>query len=106
MASWSLLAIKAASDSATPSTRDQVRRRLTGSSCRGCGNAPRGKTRREFRHDAGAFRVAHQRPLGDFVDGAAATEAKPGMHIKRADLDAGALDCGHGSSMWLNRLRR
>src|SRR5450631_3045192 len=99
MASRSLLAISAAIDSATPSTSDQVRRRLTNSPCRGFGNSVSayvefcgGETGRQFFHHAGAFDPAHRDPSGDFVDRATAAQADAGTGIESADLDARTFD--------------
>src|SRR6186997_289572 len=94
MASWSRLAIKAASDSATPSRRDQTRRRLTVSShCRGhlrdaLGHTPLG----QLIYDTAALRGAHPGPAGNFINRAPAAEAKALASIDSADFDAGRLD--------------
>jgi hypothetical protein len=80
MASWSLLAISAASDSATPNTNDQVRRRLTASSCcaggcGGVGGACDGRAAaRQFAHDAGALLGADPGPARNLVDRARAAD--------------------------------
>src|SRR6188474_711135 len=94
MASWSRLAIKAASDSATPSRRDQTRRRLTVSShcrshfCGALGHEPFG----QFIHNPAALLEAHAAPTGNFIDGASASEAKALTSIEGADFDARGLD--------------
>src|SRR5262245_1248218 len=96
MASWSRLAISAASDSATPSTRDQTRRRLTLSShcrsyfCGFLGRTPFG----QFVHDTTALCGAHAAPSGDFIDGTPTSEAKAPTRVERADFDAGCFDHG------------
>jgi len=99
MASWSRLAIKAASDSATPSRRDQTRRRLTVSShCRGHFRDALGHTPfRQLIHNTAALCGAHLGPAGDFINCTPASEAKALTGVDRADFDAGCLD--HGDSL-------
>src|ERR1700688_4078630 len=105
MASWSWLAISAASDSATPNTNDQVRRRLTWSSCglARFGGLGGGEAARQFAYHAGALDSAHCGPARNFVNSAAATQAQPGTGVERTDIDARALD--HSPSRGPNRLR-
>jgi len=99
MASWSRLAIKAASDSATPNRRDQTRRRLTVSShCRSHFRDALGRTPlRQLIHNMAALCGAHPGPAGDFINRAPASEAKALTGVDRADFDAGCLD--HGDSL-------
>src|SRR5690242_11283137 len=96
MASWSLVAISTASDSAMPSSNDQSRRRLM---LRACGfGAARSQPRREFGHDVRALIVAQPQPALDFAERASAAEANPGGGIERAYFDARSSDGGHWSS--------
>ena len=96
-ASWSLLAISTASESAMPSSSDQSRRRLMASPVPRRLRAARRKPRRQFRHDARAFVRAHARPARDFLERAPAAEAKAGARIERANFHAGAVDRSHRS---------
>src|SRR5262249_24988989 len=96
MASWSRLAISAASDSATPSKRDQTRRRLTVSFhccshfCSRLGLTPFG----QLIHNPPGLCATHAAPPGDFIDGAPASEAKAATRVEGADFDAGCFDHG------------
>jgi len=109
MASWSRLAISAASDSATPSRRDQTRRRLTVSShchsyfCGPLGRAPFG----QFIQNPAALPGAHAAPAGDFINSASTSEAKAATRIESADFDARRFDHGTiANRIWRDHKRR
>src|SRR5262249_11372264 len=91
MASWSLLAIIAASDSTAPSARAQASRRLMASSAcsRRRGLPTRGHAGGQFGHDARAFGGAHRSPARDLIECAPTSEANAGTDVEGADLDAG-----------------
>src|SRR4026207_789667 len=118
MASWSRLAIKAASDRATPSRREQTRRRVTGPDdcptlspharghfCDALGHTPF----RQLIHNTTALCGAHPGPAGDFINRAPASEAKALTGVDSADFDAGCLDHGRlkaESSVTISTARR
>ena len=43
---------------------------------------------RQRRHDSAPLAVAHRRPTGDFVDGAATADAQPCLGVEQANVDA------------------
>ena len=94
MASWSLLAIRAASERATPNNRDQTKRRLTAlPHCRGCFRGIAcGQAVRQFGHHPRPFGRTHTCPLRDLINRPAAAEAETRAGIKSADFDARRLD--------------
>src|SRR6185437_4410228 len=103
--SRSLLAIITASDNATPNRRDQVRRRLTASPFRYLGKADGSETRGQLSHNQRTILRRHQRPPRNFLDRAPAAVTKPRTGVKRTNIDARGLYCGHESRQVLNRQR-
>ena len=96
MASLPLLAINAASETASPSSSDHDRRRLmrlaSGPFAR---TLPRPKPRRELLDNRVALGIAQACPLFNFKERASATAAHAGRMIERADLDARRFDGWH-----------
>src|SRR3569833_583350 len=102
--SASCVAIRIASDSATPKTNAQVMRRLTarlsGEFLRGFeAGLPFGKRV----HDAPALGCREAGPGGDFLHRAAAAEAQATPGIERADLHARGCDQGDFAHQKLGR---
>ena len=51
---------------------------------------------RQRRHDSAPLAVAHRRPTGDFVDGAATADAQPCLGVEQANVDARGLQGSAG----------
>src|SRR5262245_65258635 len=86
--------MRAASESATPTKRDQTRRRLTASSqFRGhLGGSAGSEAPGQFEHHLCAFGSSHARPARDFVDCAAAAETQAQTRIESANFDTRGFD--------------
>src|SRR5687767_15912183 len=104
MASLPLLAINAASETASPSNIDHNRRRLMrlASGPFAC-VLPRAKPRRELLDDRVALGIAQTCPLFNFKERASAAAAHAGRMIERADLDARRFDGRHCRESGVNR---
>src|SRR5262245_48174281 len=90
MASWSRLAISAASESATPNKSDQTRRPLTASPhFRGrLDGIAGGETVGQFDHHFRTLGRTHAGPASDLVDSSAAAEAQAHAGIQGTNFDA------------------
>src|SRR5262249_38806043 len=94
MASWSRLATRAASESATPNKRDQVRRLLKASSHSRCrrGRIAGDEAVGQFDHHLGALGSTHPGPASNLVGRSAAAKAQADAGVEGTNFDARCLD--------------